>query len=121
MPSFCTPKADHDSKALLLELNDLTPRMPTVNEQMAMAGSITTDFIAARFLLTPGRPYEQAVSSFSPYKDTQAVDHVAREAGRAIIGKARGNKRPSCIYVNNRLEENALKTIEAMLEDSRVV
>jgi hypothetical protein len=42
--------------------------MPPVIEQMAMAGSITKDFVAARFLLTPGR---------------------------AIIGKAKGKKRPS--------------------------
>jgi len=86
------------------------------DEPMEMAGSITTDFVAARFLLTPGRTYEQAVSGFSPYRDTQAVDPAGREAGRAIIGKAKGNKRPSFIYVNNRLEGNALKTIGAMLE-----
>ena len=91
-------------------------RMPPVIEQLALPGSVTTDFLVARFLLTPGRTYEQAVSSFQPYKDTQAVDPVAREAGKAIIGKVKGNKRPSFIYVNNRLEGNALKTIEAMLK-----
>ncbi len=96
-------------------------RMPPVTEQLALPDSVTTDFVVARFLLTPGRTYEQAKSTFHPYKDTQAVDSVAREAGKAIIGKAKGNKRPSFIYVNNRLEGNALKTIEAILENAEAI
>jgi uncharacterized protein YecE (DUF72 family) len=96
-------------------------RMPPVIEQLGLSDSVTTDFVVARFLLTPGRTYEQAVKEFEPYKDTQALDPVAREAGRAIIGKAKGNKRPSFIYINNRLEGNALKTIEAMLEPDELI
>ena len=91
-------------------------RMPAVSEQVAMEGSITTDFVVARFLLTPGRTYEKAVAAFSPYTETKAPDPDARAAGRALIAKAREGKRPSFIYVNNRLEGNALNTIEAMLE-----
>jgi uncharacterized protein YecE (DUF72 family) len=91
-------------------------RMPGVNDQLAMEGSITTDFVVARFLLTPGRTYEKAVAAFSPYTETKAPDPDARAAGRALIAKAREGKRPSFIYVNNRLEGNALNTIEAMLE-----
>ena len=92
-------------------------RMPPVGEQLALNGSVTTDFVAGRFLLTPGRGYEQAVKDFSPYTETKALDPDARAAGRALIGKAKQiSKRPSFIYVNNRLEGNALKTIEAMLE-----
>ena len=40
----------------------------------------------------------------------------AREGGRELIQKARGSKRPSFIYVNNRLEGNALSTIDAMVK-----
>lgn len=91
-------------------------RMPPVGEQMAMEGSQTTDFLVARFLLTPGRVYEQAVKEFSPYKETKAPDADARAAGRGLIAKAvETGKRPSFIYVNNRLEGNAPATIEAML------
>jgi hypothetical protein len=41
----------------------------------------------------------------------------ARAAGKALIaeGKKTGTGRKTFIYVNNRLEENALETIEAML------
>jgi uncharacterized protein YecE (DUF72 family) len=80
-------------------------RMPPVSEQLALAESVTTDFVVARFLLTPGRTYEQAVSTFSPYTETKAADAEARAAGRAVIAKAKEGKRPSFIYVNNRLEE----------------
>ena len=65
-------------------------RMPPVVEQLALPDSVTTDFIVARFLLTPGRTYEHAKSTFHPYKDTQALDPVAREAGKAVIGKDKG-------------------------------
>jgi hypothetical protein len=89
--------------------------MPPIGEQLAMSDSITTDFVAARFLLTPGRTYEKAVAEFSPYTETKAADPAARAAGRALIAQAVGSRRPSYIYVNNRLEGNALSTIEAML------
>ena len=90
-------------------------RMPPVKEQMEITGSETTDFVAARFLLTPGQTYDKAVASFSPYTETKAVDPGARKAGRDLIQKAAvSSKRPSFIYVNNRLEGNALKTIAAM-------
>lgn len=93
-------------------------RMPLVSEQLAMPGSITTDFIVGRFLLTPGRAYEQAVKEFSPYRETKAPDKDARAAGKTLIAKAAemSKKHPSFIYVNNRLEGNAPATIQAMLE-----
>ncbi len=92
-------------------------RMPSVSEQLDMPRSVTTDFIIARFLLTPGRKYEEAVSAFSPYSETKAADPDARAAGRALIAKATEGKRRSFIYVNNRLEGNALATIEAMIAE----
>jgi len=44
-------------------------RMPPVSEQMAMDGSLTTDFVASRFLLTPGQTYAKAAEAFSPYNN----------------------------------------------------
>jgi uncharacterized protein YecE (DUF72 family) len=90
-------------------------RMPAVSEQMRIAQSETTDFLAARFLLSPGRVYEQAVKEFNPYTETKAVDADAREAGRVLLEKARKKKRLSFFFLNNRLEGNALNTIQAML------
>ena len=42
--------------------------MPPVGEQMALPGSRTNpNFCGARFLLKPGRRYEEAVKTFQPY------------------------------------------------------
>jgi uncharacterized protein YecE (DUF72 family) len=92
--------------------------MPSVSEQMALAGSRTNpELVAARFLLKPGRKYEDAVQEFQPYDKTREVDEDARRAGRAFIveGERYEARRKTYIYVNNRLEGNALETIVAML------
>ena len=91
-------------------------RMPPVLDQLALPNSQTTDFFVARFLLTPGRTYAQAVSAFTPYSATQAPDADARMAGRSLIARAKLANQPSFIYANNRLEGNALNTIKALVE-----
>ena len=75
---------------------------------------------AARFLLKPGRKYEEAVKAFQPYDKTKEVNDEARKAGAALIaeGERFEPRRKTFIYVNNRLEGNALGTIDAMLEHS---
>lgn len=91
--------------------------MPPVNEQMAIPGSETsTELVAARFLLKPGRKYEEAVKMFQPYHKLKEINLEAREAGRALI--ERGKKTPkkkTFVFVNNRLEGNAPETISSML------
>ena len=87
---------------------------------MALAGSRTNpELIAARFLLKPGRKYDEAVKTFEPYNQTKEVNEEARKAGAALIaeGKAKNKKQKTLIFVNNRLEGNALATIEAMLAE----
>jgi uncharacterized protein YecE (DUF72 family) len=92
--------------------------MPPVPEQMALPRSQTNPAVtAARFLLKPGRKYEEAVKAFAPYEGTKEINTEARQAGAALIkgGKASRSKR-TFILVNNRLEGNALETIRAMLD-----
>ena len=74
----------------------------------------------ARFLLKPGRKYEDAVKAFQPYDRTQEVNEEARKAGAGMIveGERYEPRRKTYIYVNNRLEGNALETISAMLKYS---
>jgi uncharacterized protein YecE (DUF72 family) len=98
--------------------------MPPVSEQMALPGSRTNpELIAARFLLKPGRKHEDAVKMFQPYHKTQEVNDDARKAGAGILveGERYEPRRKTYIYVNNRLEGNALETIRAMLERASVV
>jgi uncharacterized protein YecE (DUF72 family) len=92
--------------------------MPSVGEQMALPGSQTNpELVAARFLLKPGRAYEAAVKSFQPYDQTKEVNDEARQAGTRLIKEGKKNaNRKTFIFVNNRLEGNALQTINAMLE-----
>ena len=85
---------------------------------MALPGSRTNpDVVAARFLLKPGRKYEQAVKAFEPYDSIKEENPEARAAGSSLIaeGQAAGPKRRTFVIVNNRLEGNAISTIAAMV------
>ena len=92
--------------------------MPSVNEQIAVPGSRTSPGLwGARFLLKPGRKYQEAVDLFSPYDRVREPNPEARSAGARLIAEAleAPAQRKTFIYVNNRLEGNALSTIAAML------
>jgi uncharacterized protein YecE (DUF72 family) len=95
--------------------------MPPVSEQMAMPGSTANPMLAAaRFLLKPGRKYEEAVKTFQPYDKIKEPNPDARAAGQKLIaeGNQAAGKKKTFIYVNNRLEGNALETIAAMPEET---
>lgn len=92
--------------------------MPPVGEQIELPGSETNpELTAARFLLKPGRPYEEAVKNFQPYDKAKEVNEPARKAGAKLIeaGKEKKRKR-TFLFINNRLEGNALETIKAILD-----
>jgi uncharacterized protein YecE (DUF72 family) len=98
-------------------------RMPSVGDQMKIEDSQPAAFTAARFLLTPGRDYKDAVETFQPYDKTAQVDEEARQAGANLITKLTKTpgKQPSFIYLNNRLEGNALNTLHAMIKKARIL
>ena len=76
------------------------------------------NLIAARFLLKPGRKYEEAVKTFQPYDKLKEPNLDARKAGQRLIQQGQQSQNQKAfIYVNNRLEGNALETISAMLEE----
>lgn len=90
--------------------------MPSVAEQLLVPESQTNDaLVAARFLLKPGRKYEEAVKLFSPYKAVKEANPDARKAGAMLVRQAWKNGKQAFIFVNNRLEGNALETIDEML------
>jgi uncharacterized protein YecE (DUF72 family) len=92
--------------------------MPSVNEQMAMPGSVTNpNLVAARFLMSPGRKYDDSLKLFQPYDRLREPDEDARKAGAALIlgGERYEPRRKTFVYINNRLEGNALETIAAMI------
>ena len=85
-----------------------------------MGSRTKPDLVAARFLLKRGRKYGQAVKAFERYDRIKEENPEARAAGRALIaeGKTAGPKRRTLIYVNNRLEGNAIVTIGAVMQPS---
>lgn len=91
-------------------------RMPEIREQMELPEIYTADFTVARALLRRGRPYEEAVARFSPYKQVQDPNPEVHQALRQLISRARQRDEPSYIFVNNRLEGNAPETIAAIVE-----
>ena len=93
-------------------------RMPELKDQLAIPESITTDFVISRALLRRGRPYEQAVQLFSPYRDIQDPNAEVRASLRELIDRAREARRAAYIYVNNRLEGNAPATIMSIVEQA---
>jgi uncharacterized protein YecE (DUF72 family) len=91
-------------------------RMPVLEEQAQLPGAYTADFTVVRALLRKGRAYEQAVKSFEPYRLVQEPNEGAREGMRRIAERARKERRPAFLFVNNRLEGHAPGTIEAVAD-----
>jgi uncharacterized protein YecE (DUF72 family) len=90
-------------------------RMPAAVEQMRAVGSETADFVTARFLLRPGRSYEQAVKAFQPYREIREPNLEAREGLLQLLKPERFTGKRRYIYVNNRLEGSAPWTIAGVL------
>jgi uncharacterized protein YecE (DUF72 family) len=90
-------------------------RMPEIAEQMQLPEVFTADFTVTRALLRKGRPYEDAVAKFSPYKQVTDPNPSVRQAIRDLMVRAKQRHEPSYIFVNNRLEGNAPQTIEAVI------
>jgi len=107
----------------VLKLNNVShtfnswSRMPPVSEQLRIPNCFTADFASARFLLKPGRSYEQAVATFSPYSEVREPNLEARRALIDLLTVPAKAGRPGrrYLYVNNRLEGCALWTIYAAL------
>ena len=88
--------------------------MPPVREKMSLSSSRTNpELIAARFLLKPGRKYEQAVKAFEPYDSIKEENPEAGAAERERIAEGKGAVpgRRTFVFVNNRLEWKAISAI----------
>ena len=90
-------------------------RMPPLHRQISMESAWTAPFTVVRALLRNGRPYETAVKLFSPYEQVQDVNPRAREAMREVISRARQKRQAAYLFINNRLEGNAPKSIDAVV------
>jgi uncharacterized protein YecE (DUF72 family) len=91
-------------------------KMPPVREQLALASSRPNPaLVAGRFLVTPGTFYESSVAAFEPYDSIKCVDDDARDAVAALVSEGlQVPDRRTYLYVNNRLEGSAPRTIDAV-------
>jgi uncharacterized protein YecE (DUF72 family) len=87
-------------------------RMPPALHQAQMPGSDTASFATARFLLKPGRAYEEAVQAFQPYMEIKEPYREGRDAIVYLLRQSTNNtSRRYYLYVNNRFEGSAPWTI----------
>jgi uncharacterized protein YecE (DUF72 family) len=91
-------------------------RMPSVAEQLKMPEVFTANFAVSRFLLKPGRSFQQAVDLFKPYEKLKEVYEEGRAAARKLIAEARKKGIPVFSYFGNRFEGNSPETIRAVIE-----
>lgn len=92
-------------------------RMPALEHQVDIPGTLTAPFAAARLLLRPGRSYQQAVDRFAPYEKIQDPYPEGRSALARLMQKCITENRELFAFVNNRFEGSAVGTIEGVLED----
>jgi len=90
-------------------------RMPSLRQQLLIDEAFSAPFTTARALLRPGRAYAQAVEIFSPYSEIREEYPSARQALRDLIHAARERDISAYIHINNRLEGNAIRTIEGIV------
>jgi len=95
-------------------------RMPDLAAQAATPGIWTTDFAVARALLKPGRPYETAVKLFEPYRRVQEEYPEGRQAIRRLMDRAKVQRQPFYVFVNNRFEGNAPGTIRGVITEAGI-
>ena len=91
-------------------------RMPAIDEQLAAPGSLPAPFTAVRALLKPGRTYQEAVDTFQPYDRVQEPQPAIRQALADTVLRCMKEDKKVYAYVNNRVEGNSPRTIEAILD-----
>lgn len=91
-------------------------KMPSLPEQLALTADFPQPFYPARLLLQPGTKYEEAVEAFSPYDRLQEEHPPLREGAALLVQRALKAGVPAFVFVNNRAEGCAPKTIDAILQ-----
>lgn len=96
-------------------LNNWT-RMPPIIEQVQMSGILTAPVTALRGLLKVGRTYQEAVEAFQPYETIREVNEELRAGVVEAVRRSVADNKILYAYINNRVEGNSPKTIEAILD-----
>lgn len=93
--------------------------MPSLGDQLGACSNWQgLPRTCARLLLKPGRRYEDAVKSFSPYEEVREEYPEGRTAAATLAQSAldSSGRQKLYMFVNNRFEGNALGTILGILD-----
>lgn len=110
---------------LLVDL-DLSPafnfwsKMPDIKTQLSLyqcsGGDQQKTPLCARALLKPGRTYDEAVNSFSPYNQIKDIYDEGRQQLTELMQFAQKHNRKLFLLVNNRFEGSAPHSVGAVVE-----
>jgi uncharacterized protein YecE (DUF72 family) len=90
-------------------------RMPPLQDQMTLARPYPLRALVSRVLLQPGTKYAEAVEAFAPYDKVIEDQPELRQAVANLVLRAIELKLPAYVFVNNRAEGSAPRTIENVL------
>ena len=92
-------------------------RMPTLADQLEAARDFELPAVVSRILLAVGTKYAEAVEAFEPYDKILEEHAILRKGGAALIRTAVDRGIPAYVFVNNRAEGCAPRTIQAILDE----
>lgn len=92
-------------------------KMPTIEEQLELTKEVHFPSYIARVLLRQGVQYEKAVEAYSPYDKIQDPQPALRRGSAHLVRRALQLGVPAYVFVNNRAEGCAPKTIDGILEE----
>lgn len=94
------------------------PRMPPVDEQGADLGAKGP--LVIRWLLAPGRGYQEAKAAYAPFDRLVDPDHAARQRIVDLLTAAGARGRETMVIVNNKAEGSAPLSIAALAQEFAV-
>ena len=89
--------------------------MPDLETQVQIPGAFTADFTVVRALVGRSRTYEESAKMFKPFRATKETNPGTRDALGRIAERARRLGEPAFMFVENRIERDALSTMAAVV------
>ena len=108
-PSYATALVETGSSHCYV----VHPRMPSIQEQIALVKGGARHGLVARWMLRPDLDYEAAKARFAPFRSLAAPDEGAREQLARLIDLALGRDKEVMVIINNKAEGSSpLSVIE---------
>ncbi len=89
-------------------------RMPTLREQLDIAGTMQGSFVVARLMLPPGERYDDLKERFSPFEKIVEPQPDMRSDVVRLVREAGHRELDTYVLVNNKAEGSSPLTIAAL-------